>query len=165
MHALAEIEAPPGIVPRGTLEGLTEQQRAFVIEFVANGGKQTRAAQSAGYAHAGQAAHALMRLPHVRAAIAELVEIEVRTEGMAISWGVIKEILKDEKAPKHVRADLAKFTLRVGGITEAKPKEAEGSGGKSLQEMTLEELQAEVAKAQAALEKMPKANVIDVSPA
>src|SRR5262245_38027389 len=54
---------------RALRAALSEQQQAFTVAFVRNGGNASAAAKEAGYAEPSQIAYALMRVPMVLLAI------------------------------------------------------------------------------------------------
>jgi len=119
-----------------------------------------RACEEAGYAEPRTEAHRILSLEHVRAAIKSAVETAIVTEGGTVAWGLIMTALRSEDWPKHVRADLAKFTLKEGGFTQQKGLET--PGGKRLDEMTVDELSAYIAKGHAALDGLKQAQVVDL---
>jgi hypothetical protein len=141
-------------------EGLTDKQAAFVDSYVSNGGKALKAAEEAGYAVPQVECTRLLSLEHVRAAIKSAVETALVCEGGTVAWGLIIDAMRDESWPKHIRADLAKFTLKEGGYTQSKALET--PGGKGLNEMTQDELADYIAKGHAALDGLKQAQVLEI---
>lgn len=129
---------------------LTDLQRAFV-GYVVEGIPPSQAAMAAGYAPANASVQAsqLMRKPHVQTAL--LVETRRRFAALApVALEVLRTIMNDNTAPKGVRVDAAKAVLDRGGFPAMRVPEAAG-GGRSLNEMSNEELREFVAKGEAEL--------------
>lgn len=141
---------------------LTELQSDFVREYVRNGGNVAQAAKAAGY-KTTRHCYEVLNLPHVRQAIQIEREKVLETDLPSLGVKVIKEMLQDVETPKAVKAKLAMWAVdRVHG-TKA------GTGidgkGKSLDEMTFQELQDFAKKGRQALDEMERANgrIIDAS--
>lgn len=132
----------------------TQQQRAFAVELVANGGNITQAAIRAGYspASARQTGQHLLDKPHVQAAIRqEQGRVLGRLAGKALC--VLEGIMDDPGAPAGARVDAAKTILDRAGLP-AIPANALARGvvSDTLGEMTAEELRAFIAQGRATLE-------------
>lgn len=137
---------------------LTEQQAAFAVNVVTNGGNVSKAAREAGYSAktATQIGSHLMRKPHVIAAIQEEQRRTISGRLCSMAVAVLEQIMGDKDAPAGARLDAAKTVLDRGGIV-AKQAPGAGAGGgldKPLSEMTLEELDAFIAKGQTALRQV-----------
>lgn len=131
---------------------LTERQRAFVVAFVASGGKNaTEAAREAGFsaASARQEAWRLLRKPHVQAAIRAERARAIGTEGGSLAWSVIEGILKDERSPVGVRFEAAKFVMGLAGHVAPKPGEEQGDTPTSLEDMTVAQLEEIIRRGEA----------------
>lgn len=122
--------------------GLTEQQKAFVVSFVMNGGKRQQAAKDAGYSDPRTCSHRLLQQPHIKEAIK--AERDAQLQGDMASMGIdtIRELLSDKEASAHVRLQAAKWVLEACGHG-AVNRTAESNiplSEKPLHEMTIEEL-------------------------
>lgn len=124
--------------------GLTEQQRAFVLAFVANGGNRQAAARQAGYSDPRTESYRLLNLPHVLRAIQSERERALHGDMACMALHTMAELLTPE-TPAHVRFQAARWILEASGHT-ARPNPAALLGNdRPLAEMSSEELQ-ELAK-------------------
>lgn len=120
-----------------TMQGLTEQERAFVVAYAQNGDAPS-SKRIAGYAEQDQAS-LILRRPHVGAAVrAEVVRL-LATEGAAIGFGGLKRIAQDTKAPAAAQVAAAKALLQGAGLLEGP---AEGKESKPINEMDRDELRS-----------------------
>lgn len=120
---------------------INDQQRAFVVALVDNGGNATQAAIAAGYSKvsARQQAHALLDKPHVTIALREEQRRALsRMSSQALR--VLEGLLNDNKAPHRVRIDAAKIVLDRAGHMPRQEKPEEETSKKSLDQMSSEEL-------------------------
>lgn len=116
---------------------LTTQQRAFVNEYIVNGGDGTKAAEKAGYSFPQSSQWSLKQLPHIQQAIHESREREL-SELATLGLKVVREILLDKGAPYGVRANLAKSMIE--GKHGVRVQELDKLAEKRIDEMSLEEL-------------------------
>jgi phage terminase small subunit len=136
---------------RNSTQELTEMQAAFAMAFVTNGGNGTQAAIEAGYSKdsARQQAHALVSKPHVQKAIqAEQRRTLARLANKSIV--VLEGFLDDANAPAGVRLDAAKTILDRAGLTSKAAEAEDALTGKRLNEMSIEELEAFIARGEQA---------------
>ena len=94
--------------------GLTQKQRAFVSEYLANGGKAGKAAAAAGYSDCHTDGWRLLRNRAVLAAIHDETIQRVATGG-AIGVGVLVEVAQDRAAPPAARVSAAKWLAEAAG--------------------------------------------------
>lgn len=152
-------------IPSGQL---TEKQRLFVRCYVRNGGNAMAAARQAGYGGEGSArarSWELLQKPHILAAVRAERERYIASDLANLAAGTMRAILEDENAPRAVQFQAAKWCLERAGH---KTDELEDllNGRKSLNDMTIEELQTFINAGGAALEKLQhdRARVIDITP-
>lgn len=122
------------------LDNLTERHAIFVREFVEHGNK-IASALAAGYAQstADTISSRIMRTPAVLAAIH--VEIGRRlVEDGALARRVIVDLVKDKDTPAKLRGELAVKLLDRAGHVTPRAKAIEDDGGRSLHELSLDEL-------------------------
>lgn len=122
---------------------MTKLQKAFVIDYVFNGGNATKAVASVGYSEssARQIASQLLGKPHIQEAIRK--EQQRKLSGLGSkALSVIESILDDEKAPYGVRLDAAKTVLDRCGLSAQTAKFAPLEYEKPLEQMSIEELEA-----------------------
>jgi len=149
---------------------LTEMQRYYVAEFVANGGNGSAAATAAGYSAPGQEAYRLNRLPHIQAAIrAEQLRL-IGTEGLAVGVRTLLQVAGDLGAPAGARVQAAgKLVDRaLGAVTALAPDKDQA--GKPLTAQALAELRQGLAGDAAKLAELlgqaagQAAAVVDLAP-
>lgn len=140
MHTLAKID----------LAALSEKQRLFV-KYSVEGHKQTKAAELAGYGAAGQRAHELMALPHIRAAIWSERERRFCGDLASLATNTLRDLMEDDQTPAHVRFQAAKLTLAIAGHVDKSGKLSNGGEKKQLHEMNAEELDAFISDQRAAI--------------
>ena len=141
-------------------EKLTQMERAFVRELVANGGKLKAAATAAGYQYTDnyRAAHHLMqRKPVIEAVRKERARVfDGQLANQAI--GTIREVLSDPHAPAGARLQAARLVLeRTGEIGPERRGGRDDAQDKDLADMTIEQLQQFISEGQ----QMISARVID----
>jgi hypothetical protein len=147
---------------------LTTMQRAFVRFVVRNGGNAKGAARQAGYGgqhDAGARAWELMQNPRVVAAIQRERQRYISAELASIAAGTMRDIMQDENAPRAVQFQAAKWCLEQAGHKSDEIDELL-SGAKSLNDMTIEELQTFINAGGMALGELQKKRlqVIDITP-
>jgi phage terminase small subunit len=130
---------------------LTAQQRAFVGQYVANGGKGTEAAREAGYAEPSREAWRLMRNPAVLAAIREENARVLYAEVATASTAAILLCLRDPGARQSDKMQAARLGLEAAKIIKRDKTDANPLGSKALSEMSMDELETFIAAGNAAL--------------
>ena len=106
-------------LPEPLIEGLTEKQVAFAVEFVARGGRNaTAAGVAAGYSVAGDGHRAvvsrLLRHPRVLKLIRHLVLTDLQADAVA-SMDTLKLLRDDPSCPQAVRRQAANDILAQAG--------------------------------------------------
>lgn len=131
---------------------LTEQQAGFVAAFTSETGaigNASEAARRAGYSvtSAREIGRQLLDKPHVRAAIDDANRAQISGKLATKAVEVLEGILNDEQAAPKLRLDAAKTVLDRAGFIAPKAKERppEGSARKSINSMSVAELEAFVA--------------------
>lgn len=145
-------------------DSLTDQQRSLVSEYVRNGGNARAAGDVAGYSP--NAVYSTMRLPHVREAVQQALDMALRTEGATLAWGCVRAMLVDPSTPANVRLQAARFTLEHAGLGLAAQQARMGLpvSGRPLVELDEAGLTAFVAAGRAALEGLQTASDSGASP-
>jgi phage terminase small subunit len=145
---------------------LTDQQKAFVREYVRNGGSGADAARAAGYSAArpAQQAHDLLALPHIQEAIhreqARLIGGGLASKAVEVVQRILHDAaLADTVSGQKLQLEAAKTVLDRAGHIAPKASEAEMIGDKPLTEMSLDELDAFIRAGQAALAKVAGDNL------
>lgn len=138
-------------------QGLTDRQKAFVFRYIENGGNGRDAAKYAGYAYPDQSHHDLMHTPHVLAFMRSEHARIIQGELASAAVNVLREILTDTRKDKDfskLKLDASKTVLdRAGHIT---PKEKDKEHGKSLEDMSIDELEGFIRKARQAQDNADK---------
>lgn len=138
---------------------MTEKQAAFVAAYVSGetAGNGARSAVVAGYAEktARQTGSYLLTLPKVRAAIDATLREEIGVNLTVEAVRVIRQIITDKDASLKLRGDMAVKVLEFSGVVDRvkleKSKETGLGTGKTLAEMTREELETIVRQGAAVL--------------
>lgn len=117
--------------------GLTEQQGAFVVNYVANGGNRQQAARTAGYSDPRTESYRLLNLPHIRQAIADERERVLGCELASKALATMSELL-GEDIPAQVRFQAARWVLEAVGHDSGRV--AREPSDKPLIEMSVDEL-------------------------
>ena len=133
---------PPALTP--IPYRLPRNWSAFV-DAVALGQDPTTAADALSYADARQTGLALIRHPQVRKALAAASLARLEGVSLPLALDTVDEILRDQTAPKAVRAKLAlgivdRLIKKEGGDAAA------GASGKNLADMTVRELEQLIAQ-------------------
>lgn len=118
---------------------------AAFVDAVALGQDPTTAADALGYANARETGLALIRHPQVRKALAAASLARLEGVSLPLALDTVDEILRDQSAPKAVRAKLAlgivdRLIKKEGGDASA------GASGKNLADMTVRELEQLIAQ-------------------
>jgi phage terminase small subunit len=131
---------------------LTEQQAGFVAAFTSEPGaigNASEAARRAGYSvtSAREIGRQLLDKPHVRAAIDDANRAQISGKLATKAVEVLEGILNDEQAAPKLRLDAAKTVLDRAGFIAPKAEERppEGSARKSINSMSVAELEQFVA--------------------
>ena len=111
---------------------LTEMQTRFVGHYVMTGGKLAEATKLAGYKgkHASSRGAQMLRLPHVRKAIAKLAVDSLNLELMVKALGKVEELLDAES--EQVQMYAAKDLLDRAGFRAAERSEVRVTGSISI---------------------------------
>lgn len=147
-----------GIIIRhdGDSPALSEQQEAFVTEYVRNGGNALAAAKAAGYGPTVKGDH-LMADHRIRVAIEQKRDTEIKTTGATEAWRVMQALLSDPAAPAQVRFQAARWTLEASGhglSAIAAAIHMGQAGKKDPGEMSVSELMEVVERGRKQLESM-----------
>ena len=129
-----------------TTRRLTEKQDKFV-ECLTLGDTQTEAARKAGYSHPDQDGYRLTRLPHIIAETSLRRAALIEIEGGNIAYRTLVACC-DERYPGSVRVSAASKLAQMAGMV--KP-DAALVDRRDLQEMSPDELEAQLAKIDQAL--------------
>lgn len=142
---------------KGRARELTVQQKAFVFHYTSGvdcAGNGSEAARRAGYSHAsaGTIATILTRTPHIIAAIEEEARGAIGSRLCVKSVALLEWIVDSPDVSLKLRAQVAMKAVEFSGIIERmKTEKANNTNGKSLSEMTRDELMETVAKAKAVM--------------
>lgn len=141
------------------MTNLTDQQQQFVHHLVTSGCNPTEAARAAGYAVPKQEAYRLTRLPHVQSAIRSERERLISAHGANVALSTLMEIMKDQAAPASARVGASRTMLEVAGLFDKAGRDV--TSGKSMSEMTVDELQATVAKLDSQMGGLAGSNAVN----
>lgn len=94
---------------------LTQRQRDFVAILVRRGCTQTEAAREAGYSSPRTAAHDLLKMPHVQAAIQFETFRYIQCEMVGLATATLREVMADEDSPAAARVAAARTVLEASG--------------------------------------------------
>lgn len=139
----------------GRRTDLNDQQEAFVLHYTSTAGvagNAAEAARRAGYSHkyAADLGRQLLAKPHVQTAIDAALREAIGTHLTVLAVGVIESILASKEASLKLKGDMAAKVIEFSGLVErAKAEKAKQNGldsGKTITEMTREELEAIVAR-------------------
>jgi hypothetical protein len=126
---------------------LTEKQQAFTTRLLVGGVKPTQAAREAGYAFPEVEAFKLLRHPVIAAELVTQRAKQIEIEGGNLAYQTLKDCC-DAKNPGSVRVAAAKTLATMAGML--KP-DAALVDRRDLQEMSPDELEAQLAKIDQAL--------------
>lgn len=126
------------------MAALNEQQAQFVHHLVTTGCNPTEAARAAGYAAPKQEAYRLTRLPHVQTAIRQERERLISAHGANVALSTLQEIMRDKTAPASARVSASRTMLEAAGLFDKNGRDT--GTGKSLQDMTTDELAETISK-------------------
>ena len=120
---------------------LNEQQEAFCIALIENGGNGALAARTAGYSakSARRIASELKTRPDIARRIAEYQREFIQHDLSNKALHVVSELLTNPKTPPVVRLGAARTALAAAGLD--KPTETKLLENKDLSDMDLSELQ------------------------
>lgn len=144
---------------------LTDMEAIFVRRIVRNGGEQTSAARDAGYSDPARRAHELVRKPHIIEAIRQERQRYIETDLANIAAGTMRDLLTDDSTPRAVQFQAARWCLEQSGKDSDNLRDLL-NGSKSLNDMTIEELNAFIGAGSEALKELETARhrVIDITP-
>ena len=145
---------------------LTDRQRQFVVYYVHNGGHAAAAARAAGYETPAQAAHRNLGSRRVQEAIKREREKFINGDLANAAACCIRDLITDTDTPANVRFQASKWALEAAGHSTKGADAAADGGDKSLNEMTIDELQAFINGGQQAIadKRDQEARTIDVQP-
>lgn len=126
------------------MPALTDQQQRFVHHLVSSGSSPTEAARAAGYAVPKQEAYRLTHLAHIQAAIKSERERLISAHGANLALTTLMAIMKDQAAPASARVGASRTMLEVAGLFDKAGRDL--ASGKSMAEMSADDLQATVIK-------------------
>ena len=140
---------------------LTDKQAAVVRACIETG-EGTKCAEGAGYSSPAHDAWVVMRLPHVKRAIAEGAHLRLQ-EGVPLALKTIHSIISDPQVSARVRADAAFKWLDRAGYVPPKAPDADNGLERDISTMDKDELrqfisQAEHRLATEAVDITPKGN-------
>jgi hypothetical protein len=152
--------ADGGEVAEGGERTLTDKQAAFVAAYTdgETAGNATKSARKAGYSQktAHGIACALLKLPHVIAAIDATMRETISTRLTVKAVGVFEAILNSADATLKLKGEVASKVIEFSGLVERtkaqKAKDTGLSGGKTLAECSRAELEDIVRKGAAVLQ-------------
>ncbi len=133
--------------------GLNPMQADFCVKHVVDGLTRAEAARAAGFTHAYSSLD-LLKNKSVRDCVNELRKAVIETDGVAIAWKTMQNLMTAAEVPHNVRFNAARWTLEAGGQgIAAKLAQAKIAveKDKPLSEMTLSELEAFIQKGTSAL--------------
>jgi phage terminase small subunit len=146
---------------------LTEKQARFVEAYV-NGRNITGAAIGAGYSEvtASQIGSALLRVPHVQAAVQAGVRHALALDA-PLARRVLVDLAQDAHMNPKIRLEAAKTLLDRAGPVAPRPTTDKSTEHQALHEMSIEQLRALADKLEAELadRAMPVAPLEPVDPA
>ena len=116
----------------------TEQQKDFVHHLVAGRVTATEAARLAGYGSPKQAAYVLTRNPAVSLLLRQERQTLYQGELASLSADTLKQVMIDPDAPASAKVSAARTALELAG--DLGPNAKDNASGRSLAEMTPEEL-------------------------
>lgn len=146
--------------------GLTPAQSRFAYLVGHDGLSLTQAAENAGFANPGNYGSKLMRNPNVRAAVHQIRAGAIEGDLASLALSTMRSLMRDELTPAPVRFQAAKWTLETCGHKAAADAAGMPAPEKSLSDMSLDELEAFIARGEQALDKLKVvgAPVVDVVP-
>ena len=106
-----------------------------------------------------QEAYRLTRLPHVQSAIRSERERLISAHGANVALSTLMEIMKDQAAPASARVGASRTMLEVAGLFDKAGRDV--TSGKSMSEMTVDELQATVAKLDSQMGGLAGSNAVN----
>ena len=137
-------------------------QWAVFVDRVTLGMDPGDAAALAGYEDSRRAAATLMRHPAIRKALVTAAQARLEGKALPMALDTIESILADVTAPRAVRAKLALGVLDRAMVARNDRSGEAAKEGKSLQDMTLDELAQVVRSLESAQELASQ--TLDVTP-
>jgi len=154
MNHVGEVEeqAPEKYLP--ACQGLTAQQTRFAYAVGKDGMSCAKAAEVAGFAHPASYGSALMRNPHIRAAVHQIRQGAIEGDLASLALSTMRTLMRDDLTPAPVRFQAAKWTLETCGHRAAAEAAGAPAPEKSLSDMSLQELEAFIARGESALDRL-----------
>lgn len=144
--------------------GLTPMQSRFAYLVGHDGLSLTKAAEGAGFAKGHNYGSHLMRNPHIRAAVHAIRAAAIEGDLASLALSTMRSLMRDDLTPAPVRFQAAKWTLETCGHRAAAEAAGAPAPEKSLSDMSLQELEAFIARGESALDrlKVVSAPVVEV---
>lgn len=141
-----------------TGHALTDKQRAYVREYVRNGGQAMKAATVAGYGAPGTAAWDLGRNPAVIAEIRRSLAAAVMAEGTVVGVTTLIDVARDKGQSGAARTTAATRLVEMGGFL---PRYGQGGAAREAEQKAPSEMSvAELDQVASALaEAMTRAKI------
>tara|TARA_R110002072_G_C7595322_1_gene503516 strand:+ start:54 stop:509 length:456 start_codon:yes stop_codon:yes gene_type:complete len=117
---------------------ITDQQRDFVSYVVSEQKRPTEAARLAGYAHPKQSAYDLTRNPSIALLLRQERQTVYQTDLASLAAATLRDVMNDVDAPASAKVSAARTALELAG--DLGPNAKDSASGRSLAEMTPEEL-------------------------
>lgn len=143
---------------------LSDQQQAFVQEYVQNGGKADLAASAAEYPEPAKDGRALLRLPSIQAGIRR--EQALAVAGLVhMSDKVLSDVLNSVTTDAKVKIAATRIAYERAGVLQEARHEADrkAAGGGTMAGMSVHELERVVAEAEARI-AAASVQTIDLTP-
>ncbi len=135
------------------VRGLTDMERAFVQEYLVNGGKQKAAATVAGYADPSACGWHLSRSPKIQSALRVLRQrkiLALATAGLAFVEATI-EGTNDATMSQRLKASM--WAVELAGHVAPKPGQEQPDEDKPMAEMTVSELEGVIRRGEEAIRR------------
>lgn len=120
------------------------------LEGVLSGMELDKAGKKAGFVHPARDAYPLLAEPQTRAYFKKKIRGKAETEGLAVAYAYLIQVIRDTTVPTRTRVDAAKFVYGTH-MPAVKATEANPEGEKSPSEMSNEELRQFIEQGEAEL--------------
>lgn len=138
------------------MSALNDRQANFVHHLVTTGCTPTEAARAVGYSAPKQEAYRLTRLRHIQEAIRQERERLISTHGANVAVSTLFEIMQDRQAPASARVSASRTLFEAAGMFDKAGRDT--SSGKSLQELSADELAETIRRLDQEMERLSGAN-------